>query len=244
MTDRPIAVGLDFGTTNTVISTITPDGVRRRHIFPSPTREGEAAGGNSETTDGFRSLICYWQEVSAGRPSLHHSSGPQGIADYLEWGPDQRLIMSMKSYLADAGFGGTSIFGSRFGIEDIVSDFLSDLFDTLDTPVRGTDARVMVGRPVVFAEAANRMRRWRWSGCGRLLRRPACQRSVSRLNRKRRARGSAATAEADPWFSSAISAAAPAISRSCGTAPTVCGQSRIRAWGLPATGSTGASPII
>jgi hypothetical chaperone protein len=145
MTDRSIAVGLDFGTTNTVISTIMPDGERRRHVFPSPGKEGAGE------TDGFRSLICYWQEVSAGRPSLHHSSGPQGIADYLEWGPDQRLIMSMKSYLADAGFGGTSIFGSRFGIEDIVADFLSDLLEAVDTEVSGVDARVMVGRPVVFA---------------------------------------------------------------------------------------------
>jgi len=141
MSGNAISVGLDFGTTNTVVSTISPTGERRHHVFDSDLGSGRS----------FRSLICYWQEIARGRPSLHHSSGPYGISDYIDWGPDQRLIMSMKSYLADAGFSGTSIYGNRLTIEDIVVDFLGDLLDRLDLPLRGREMRVRVGRPVVFA---------------------------------------------------------------------------------------------
>ncbi len=143
MTTKPISIGLDFGTTNTVVSTITAEGVRQHHVFESPLGAGRS----------FRSLICYWQEVERARPEIHHSSGPYGISDYIEWGPDQRLIMSMKSYLGDASFTGTQIFGRRVGIEDIIVDFLTDLLGRLDIPLTGAGHRIRVGRPVVFAGA-------------------------------------------------------------------------------------------
>ena len=156
MTTKPISIGLDFGTTNTVVSTITAEGVRQHDVFESPLGAGRS----------FLSLICYWQEVERARPEIHHSSGPYGISDYIEWGPDQRLIMSMKSYLGDASFTGTQIFGRRVGIEDIIVDFLTDLLGRLYIPLTGAGHRILVGRPVVFAGARpdealalNRLRR-------------------------------------------------------------------------------------
>ncbi len=136
-------IGLDFGTTNTVVSMIPPDGARRR--WRCSTDLGE--------TSNFRSVICYWHETWRGVGSLHHSSGPQGILDYLKWGADQRLIMSMKSYLGDRSFAGTTIHGSRFAIEHIVEDFLDDLFTTHQPDLDPSQTRVMVGRPVVYVGA-------------------------------------------------------------------------------------------
>jgi hypothetical chaperone protein len=139
--DREITyLGLDFGTTNTVASIILPSGERRRQSFTSDLGE----------TANFRSIICYWQEFARGVGVLHHSSGPFGILDYLKWGADQRLIMSMKSYLGDRNFSGTTIHGSRFAIEHIITDFLDDLFSKHCPDINPEQTRVVVGRPVVF----------------------------------------------------------------------------------------------
>lgn len=133
-------LGLDFGTTNTVVSTILPSGERRQRTFASSLGE----------TANFRSIICYWQEFQGGVGRLHHSSGPFGITDYLKWGSDQRLIMSMKSYLGDRGFAGTTIYGSRFAIEHIISDFLDDLLSRHCPDLDPSRTRVVIGRPVVY----------------------------------------------------------------------------------------------
>jgi hypothetical chaperone protein len=133
-------LGLDFGTTNTVVSTILPTGERRQRTFASDLGE----------TANFRSVICYWQEFQRGVSGLHHSSGPFGILDYLKWGTDQRLIMSMKSYLGDRSFSGTDIHGSRFAIEHIIADFLEDLLHTHSPDLDPSQTRLIVGRPVVY----------------------------------------------------------------------------------------------
>lgn len=143
MPGRTTHIGLDFGTTNTVVSMIAPDGARRRWRFSSELGE----------TSNFRSVICYWHEMRRGVGSLHHSSGPQGILDYVKWGADQRLVMSMKSYLGDRSFSGTTIHGSRFAIEHIVEDFLDDLFTQHQPELDPSQTRVMVGRPVVYVGA-------------------------------------------------------------------------------------------
>lgn len=148
-------LGLDFGTTNTVVSTIAPSGERWRRTFASPLGE----------TANFRSIICYWQEIQRGIGTLHHSSGPFGILDYLKWGTDQRLIMSMKSYLGDRNFANTSIYGSRFSIEHIIADFLDDLVAKHCPDLKPNQTRLIVGRPVVYvgvnSDAALAIRRMR-----------------------------------------------------------------------------------
>ncbi len=143
MTSNAFSIGLDFGTTNTVITTITPAGERVHHSF------------NTDLGDNrnFRSLICYWEDDDGTRPVLEHSSGPYGILDYLEWGSDQRLIMSMKSYLADKSFNRTQILHCQLSIEDMIADVLKDLLSKTDIPFETNSVRIVAGRPVVFAGA-------------------------------------------------------------------------------------------
>jgi len=148
-------LGLDLGTTNTVVSVIGADGDRRRRNFLSDLGE----------TSNFRSIICYWREIQRGKGSLHHSSGPFGSSDYLKWGSDQRLVMSMKSYLGDQAFGGTSIQGTRFTIEEFITVLLDDLPTRHCPDINPDRTSVVVGRPVVFvgvkANEALALRRWR-----------------------------------------------------------------------------------
>lgn len=126
------AVGIDFGTTNSVVALLHDDG--------SVTTQRHAS------LDVFRSLLCFWTEPRPGRSVLHHAAGPQAITAYLEDPPDSRLIMSMKTFLAQKSFTETRIFGHRFTLERLIGWFLRALLADLPAP-----SRIAVGRPVRFA---------------------------------------------------------------------------------------------
>jgi len=120
-------VGIDFGTTNSVVSILRPN-------------------GSLTTLDPFRTLLCFWSEEDRKGASLHHAAGPSAIESYLEDPLSSRLIMSMKSYLAQRSFTQTQIFGKAFTLEALVALFLRAL---LGEDYAGY--KVVAGRPVRFA---------------------------------------------------------------------------------------------
>ncbi len=132
---RPL-LGIDFGTTNSVVAELAADGsiVTRMHAF------GQAQ------LHAFRTVLCFWSEDARGRSLLHHAAGPAAVQAYLDDPLDSRLIMSMKSYLAQKSFVQTNIFGRMHGLEQMVALFLRDLLGEATT-----DAMLVAGRPVQFA---------------------------------------------------------------------------------------------
>ncbi len=75
----------------------------------------------------FRTLLCFWTDEGRGRTGLRHAAGPFAIEAYLEDPLDSRLIMSMKTYLAQRSFTQTNIFGRLFTLEQLVALFLGVL---------------------------------------------------------------------------------------------------------------------
>jgi hypothetical chaperone protein len=127
---RP-AIGIDFGTTNSVVAMVGADGaVHTLH---------------RATGDVFRSVLCFWTGAD-GRP--RNAAGPAAIEAYLEEPLESRLIMSMKSYLAQRSFTETRIFGRAWGLEGLVALFLRELLAPFAAEL--SDAVVTVGRPVRF----------------------------------------------------------------------------------------------
>jgi hypothetical chaperone protein len=126
------AVGIDFGTTNSVVSLLD--------------QEGRVTTRRYGSSDVFRSVLCFWVEETPARRVLHDAAGPEAIAAYLEDPLDSRLIMSMKTYLAQRSFTETRIFGRPFTLERLIGCFLSKLLAELP-PARA----IVVGRPVRFA---------------------------------------------------------------------------------------------
>jgi hypothetical chaperone protein len=124
-------IGVDFGTTNSVVSILRPDGSASTLRF----RVGEAE------LDVFRSVLCFH-----GR---EHSAGPFAIETYLEDPLASRLIMSMKSYLAQRSFGETRIGGRGYTLDQLITLFLGALFAPMGGGRPG--ARLVAGRPVRFA---------------------------------------------------------------------------------------------
>jgi hypothetical chaperone protein len=126
------AIGVDFGTTNSVVALLHDD--------------GRVATQRHAALDVFRSVLCFWTEETAARRVLREEAGPEAIAAYLEDPLDSRLIMSMKTYLAQRSFSETRIFGHPFTLERLIGRFLAALLaDTTSA------SRVIVGRPVRFA---------------------------------------------------------------------------------------------
>ena len=132
-------LGIDFGTTNTVLALLNADGTTTTARFG--------------TQDVFRSVLCFWAEGYGSGTSqgsrLHHEAGPPAIEAYLDDPLDSRLIMSMKTYLAQRSFTETSIFGRRFTLEALIATFLRSFLAAAGVAPSGM--RVIAGRPVRFA---------------------------------------------------------------------------------------------
>lgn len=127
----PPVIGIDFGTTNSVAALRGADGaVRTLRVA---------------TDDVFRSVLCFWAGAD-GR--ARRAAGGAAIEAYLESPLDSRLIMSLKSYLAQRSFTETRILGRAWGLEALVAAFLRDWLAPFADDLRG--ARLVVGRPVRF----------------------------------------------------------------------------------------------
>ncbi len=132
----PPSFGIDFGTTNSIVTALAPDGAVRTARF-----------GPAEA-EAFRTVLCFWQDREAGRSTMRHAAGPDAIAAYLDDPLDARLMMSLKTYLAQRSFTQTQVFQRAYALEDLISLFLRALCGGAGLP---PDARVTAGRPVRFA---------------------------------------------------------------------------------------------
>lgn len=128
-------IGVDFGTTNTVVTSLQPDGsvTTVRHAF-----------GAAEM-DVIRSVLCFWNDGAQNNILLRHAVGPAAIEAYLDDPLESRLMMSLKSYLAQRSFTETRVFGRPFTLEGLIGLFLGAI---LPAP---SDALLVAGRPVRFA---------------------------------------------------------------------------------------------
>ena len=138
----PAVLGIDFGTTNTVVAVADPDGQARLVRFAMPL------GG---TAPAFRSVLSFQEgEEGAG---LAVEAGPWAVEAFLDAPRDTRLIQSFKSFAASPAFSGTSIYGKRFQYADLMWGFLNRMLARAEGGLDLAGARAVAGRPVVFAGA-------------------------------------------------------------------------------------------
>ncbi|MDO9431468.1 MAG: Hsp70 family protein [Pseudomonadota bacterium] len=138
-----LSIGIDFGTTNTVIALAGADGPAHLVRFPAPEKEVFA----------FRSAISFHAPVE--RPKDREvEAGPWAIEAYVEDPLETRFIQSFKSFAASASFSETQILGRRYLFEDLLSAFLLKLRDHAGDDLAQLPKRVIVGRPVTFAGGA------------------------------------------------------------------------------------------
>ena len=136
----PAALGLDFGTTNTVIA-LSGGGDDSQLI---------SFAGNDSTGEIFRSALCFWEE-DGGSNGIASEAGPWAIAEFLRSPLDSRFVQSFKSVAASSIFERAQIFGRAFRFEDLGRLFLQKLMDHAGDQLSQLPPCIVVGRPVEYA---------------------------------------------------------------------------------------------
>ncbi|MFV1918800.1 Hsp70 family protein [Sphingomonas sp. MJ1 (PH-R8)] len=135
---RPTALGLDFGTTNSVAA-VARGGAADLVLLDAP--DGPDAV--------FRSALCFWQD-DAVPGGVASEAGPWAIAEYLEYPEGSRFLQSFKSVAASSAFEQATVFDRRYRFEDLGRLFLDKLAAWAGGALGGI-GRVIVGRPVEYA---------------------------------------------------------------------------------------------
>jgi hypothetical chaperone protein len=135
-------LGIDFGTTNTVVSVRGDDGQADLVRF---------AFENDRFTP-FRSCLSFGADEGGPRGRVVEA-GPWAIDAYLEDPGATRFIQSFKSFAASATFSETTILGRRYRFEDLLSTFLLRVRAHAAAAMAAMPRRLIVGRPVRFAGA-------------------------------------------------------------------------------------------
>ncbi len=137
-------IGIDFGTTNSVIAFADDDGAV--HAMTWPLAEGRTAT--------CRTALAFRIQTIDGVRSTATRAGPAAIAWALDPAGHQRFVQSIKTHLGSQAFRETRIFGQRYTLEDLVALFLRHLVSEGALPDGSAfpaGSTIVAGRPVVFA---------------------------------------------------------------------------------------------
>jgi len=134
------SMGVDFGTTNTVIAFASPSGAIRSVTF----------GSNANIGDVYRSVLCFQRDDSGLKPKTEVSGGIEAIDTYLTSANDVRFIQSIKSHAASHLFEETRIFGAAYKFEDLMATFLQCAVREANGSLDNLPSEFVSGRPVAF----------------------------------------------------------------------------------------------
>ncbi len=138
MKNKPIAIGIDFGTSNTVAATLEADGTTRVLKL-----DGES--------NLLKSLLYF--------PTRNESFlGKKAIEQYFDRGMEGRFFQSIKKLLPNPDFSGTSLFGKHASVEDLISRFLTGLRAVIEADIGGPldGIPIFFGRPARYSEDSAR----------------------------------------------------------------------------------------
>lgn len=132
-----MSLGLDFGTTNSVLARADADGAT---LVPLDGPDG--------SDPVFRSALCFWQDDVPGGIAVE--AGPWAIDEYLQYPEGCRFLQSFKSVAASPSFDTAPIFTKRYRFEDLGRAFLDRLAGRAHGALTDTK-RIVVGRPITYA---------------------------------------------------------------------------------------------
>lgn len=138
------ALGLDFGTTNSVLAVAEAGDSARSLPF----------AGEGGTTDTMRTALAFLKEPGADRLArLRVEAGHEAIRLFIDNPGDCRFLQSIKTFAASAAFQATIVHARRHAFEDLMEAFLLRLQAYAGGAWPDEISRLVVGRPVRFAGA-------------------------------------------------------------------------------------------
>jgi len=134
------ALGIDFGTTNSVLA--VAEGASTRTILM------ESPAGKAHST---RTALSFLR--GSGPLPLKIEAGQAAIREFIDNPGECRFLQSIKTFAASALFQGTLVFAKRYDFEDLMHRFLVRLREYAGGEWNDSLQRIVVGRPVQFAGA-------------------------------------------------------------------------------------------
>ena len=134
------ALGLDFGTTNTVLAFAQPGAPAQPVMFQH----------HAATVSAFRSALCFWDEGDENAPHVMAEAGPWAIDHFMQAASECRFIQSLKSFAASRLFDRTGIFGRAYKFDDLFNTFFKLLRVHGAPQLDDLPADIWVGRPVEY----------------------------------------------------------------------------------------------
>lgn len=142
MTTEPVSIGIDFGTSNTVVAASIGGA-------PAKVARFRHQGRHPSDSSAFISALCFWEDVSSAGRRTRCEGGPWAVEEFLEGLSAHRFIQSFKTFAASASFQDTRIFGAKYRFEDLLASFLTNVFG--HAGIDPAHTKLVVGRPVRFA---------------------------------------------------------------------------------------------
>ncbi|NIJ18973.1 putative chaperone protein [Sphingomonas naasensis] len=130
------ALGLDFGTTNSVVALASGGAAPEMVAFAGP----------EAVSPVFRSALCFWEDGG-----VQVEAGPWAIAEYLEYPEGSRFLQSFKSVAASPAFEHASVFDKRLKFDELGKTFLRKLVEHAGGSLDARPGRIVVGRPIEYA---------------------------------------------------------------------------------------------
>jgi hypothetical chaperone protein len=138
---NPLSIGIDFGTSNTVVSFADADGQTRALTFDH----------DGQSLRSFVTALCFWDERRGGGITTRVEGGPWAIDQFLDGSAALRFIQSFKTFAASATFQETRILREPYRFEDLLAAFLRTLVKHAGGRLDLASANIVIGRPVTFA---------------------------------------------------------------------------------------------
>lgn len=140
---RP-AIGLDFGTSNTVLTACTAAGEASSITF----------GSAGDQVDSLPSVLSFLEPPRGEHPDTKADVGQWAIRQFMEHTGECRFLQSLKTFVASKLFKGTGVFGTHYEFEDLLETFLRRAGAHRDEALDTGGGRLVIGRPVTFAGGA------------------------------------------------------------------------------------------
>ncbi|MEP3438321.1 MAG: Hsp70 family protein [Hoeflea sp.] len=137
------ALGLDFGTTNTVLAQASQGSDTTSIRFTSPAGTG----------DTVRTALSFIKDPQLGAGALQVEAGQAAIRAFIANPGECRYLQSIKTFAASSLFQGTLVHARRFQFEDLMEVFLKRIEAYAGDNWPSTAKRIVTGRPVHFAGA-------------------------------------------------------------------------------------------
>jgi hypothetical chaperone protein len=141
---HPISIGVDFGTSNTVIAMAGAD--HSPAVLKVDSRAGQAGA--------LPSILCFQPSQPDARHRPISSAGTDAIADYIARTGPARLVQSMKSFLGSKAFVDTKVFSHTYTLEQLIATLLQHLYDSTGVRESLQQGALVIGRPIEFAGSA------------------------------------------------------------------------------------------